>query len=182
MFHEERCPPAPPDISGRRIAPPAQRYYGKVGMKLNDDEQKSTGGVTSRGFVKGDSRINRRGRPRSFDQLRSLALQIAAENVIDAGGNTITRAEQLLRSWVKSRVPALQLAFAAYAWGKVPDKIEGVEFPKTPIKLVLRYGHELGCEPTPFDHLPPNIAREMRRRLNASTTEDGNSEAPAPGH
>ena len=74
--------------------------------------------------MKGDPRCNRNGRPKSFDQLRSLALQIAAENVIDAGGNTITRAEQLLRSWAKSRQPALQLAFAAYAWGKPPEKIE----------------------------------------------------------
>ena len=72
----------------------------------------------------------------------------------------------------------MQLAFAAYCWGKVPDKLEGVEFPKTTV--LVRYGHELGREPTPFDYLPPNVAREMQRRLNASTTEDGNSEPP--GH
>jgi len=108
---------------------------------MNETDDKSSGGVTSRGFVKGDSRINRRGRPRSFDQLRSLALQIAAENVIAADGSVLTRAEQLLRSWAKSRVPALQLAFAAYAWGKPPDKIEaeGLQ-PKT--TLILRYAHE----------------------------------------
>lgn len=54
----------------------------------------------------------------------------------------MTRGEALLRSWVKSRIPALQLAFAAYAWGKPPEKIEaeGLQ-PKT--RLILHYAHEL---------------------------------------
>jgi len=109
---------------------------------MNDTDDKSSGGVTSRGVVKGDRRINRAGRPRSFDQLRSLALQIAAEKVIAPDGSVLTRAEQLLRSWAKSEVPALQLAFAAYCWGKVPDKIEGVQFPNTTL-LVRFLGHKL---------------------------------------
>ena len=88
--------------------------------------------------------------------------------MIDAGGNKITRAEQLLRSWAKSRVPALQLAFAAYAWGKRPDKIEaeGLQ-PKTTVRLF--YAHErdaLEASAQPFAHLPPHVARVIRLNLN----------------
>ena len=43
---------------------------------MNDDEaqqQKTRVGVTGKGFVKGDPRINRLGRPKHFDQFRKLA-------------------------------------------------------------------------------------------------------------
>jgi len=141
---------------------------------MNETDDKSSGGVTSRGFVKGDRRINRAGRPRSFDQLRSLALQIAAERVIAPDGSVLTRAEQLLRSWAKSRVPALQLAFATYAWGKPPEKVEMTNELRPKIKLVLRYAHEAGQPLTPYDLVPPNVAREMRR-LSASSTDGEHS-------
>ena len=111
----------------------------------------------------GDSRIRRSGHPRSFHDLRKLALKIAAEKVVAADGSVIPRAEQLLRSWVKSRVPALQLAFAAYAWGKPPEKIEaeGLQ-PKT--TLTLYYAHERpDSEPSAF------------RLKQPSATDDGNS-------
>ena len=40
------------------------------------------------GFVKGDPRINRKGRPRSFKELRDLARQIAEEKAV-VKGNTL---------------------------------------------------------------------------------------------
>jgi hypothetical protein len=137
----------------------------------NDDKQKPRAGVTGKGFVKGDPRINRAGRPRSFDELRKLALTIASERVPDAAGNSVTRAEQLLRSWAKSRAPALQLAFAAYAWGKPPEKIEaeGLQ-PKT--TLILRYGHERP------DYERPDSERSALRLKQPFATGDGNSESP----
>lgn len=36
------------------------------------------GGITGKGFVKGDPRINRKGRPKSFDALRARAIEISA--------------------------------------------------------------------------------------------------------
>jgi len=83
-------------------------------------------------------------------------------------GEMITRGELLLRNWLKSKNPILQRSFIEYWVGKVPDKIEaaGLE-PKTVVRLY--YDHELDSEPSPYDHLPPNLAREAQRRLTEKT-------------
>jgi len=90
-------------------------------------------------FKKGDPRINRGGRPRSFDQFRELARQIAAG--VAEGETTITVGEKILRDWSKSKKPQLQRAFIEYAFGRVPDKLDtsGLE---TKTTLILHYGHE----------------------------------------
>ena len=74
-----------------------------------------------------DPRINRKGRPKSFDQLRSLAQQIAHE-VAKAGGepviidgHSVTVAEAIMRQWAQSKNPALQAKFVEVAFGRVPD-------------------------------------------------------------
>ena len=92
-------------------------------------------------FIKGDPRINRSGRPKSFDELRKLAQGIAKEPVTTSRGARITLAEAILRSWAESKEPILQKAFMEYAFGKVPDKLETnpLEERKT---LILHYGHE----------------------------------------
>jgi len=81
-------------------------------------------------FTKGDPRINRKGRPKSFDALRELAQQIAHEAAQTGGqplvinGHTVTVAEAILRQWATSKNPQLQRAFMEVAFGKVPDKVE----------------------------------------------------------
>ena len=74
--------------------------------------------------MRSDLRINRKGRLRSFDELRKLAQAIANETTTDTQGNKITTADALLRSWARSKQPILQKAFIEYAFGKVPDKLE----------------------------------------------------------
>lgn len=71
-------------------------------------------------FSKGDSRINRNGRPRSFDQLRKLAQQIAHERI--AEGSTITAAEAILRQMAHDNPER----FIEIAFGKVPDQSENI--------------------------------------------------------
>jgi hypothetical protein len=81
------------------------------------DETSNTGSNRKPGtFQKGDARINRKGRPRSFDALRKMAQKIAVE---DAGD--MTRIELIMRAWSLSKNPTLQQKFIEYAYGKVPD-------------------------------------------------------------
>ena len=92
-------------------------------------------------FVKGDVRINRTGRPRGFDEMRRVALRIACETVTLRNGRRMSVIEALLRSWVCSKEPALQIKFMEIAFGKVPENVRGETFePKT--TLILHYAHE----------------------------------------
>ena len=81
-------------------------------------------------FVKGDARINRKGRPKSFDAFRELARSIAHEPATSKGENVVingkvaTVSEMILRKWAASNNPVLQRAFVEIAYGKVPDRIE----------------------------------------------------------
>src|SRR5439155_22280740 len=102
-----------------------------------DPQRKMPGGVTGKGFVKGDPRCNRKGRPKGFDEVRRVAQMIADEHVVGADGNTITRAELLLRRWSRSKNPRLQMLFMEIAFGPVPPtKVEanGLE-PRTTLFL-----------------------------------------------
>jgi len=92
-------------------------------------------------FVKGDVRINRTGRPRGFDEMRKLALRMACETVTLRNGRTMSVIEAMLRSWVCSKEPALQIKFMEIAFGKVPDRIEATGLENKPT-LILHHAHE----------------------------------------
>lgn len=92
------------------------------------DPTRKTGGNRPGTFQKGDLRINRKGRPRTFDGLRELAQQIAHETAIKASGDPIlvngravTVTEMILRQWAQSKDARLQQAFVDIAFGKVPN-------------------------------------------------------------
>ena len=80
-------------------------------------------------FKKGDPRINRNGRPKSFDQLRTLAQEIAHEVAKDKSGHEVTVngkratvAEMILRQMATD--PKRQQTFLEISYGKVPQPVE----------------------------------------------------------
>jgi hypothetical protein len=93
-------------------------------------------------FVKGDPRINRNGRPRSFDALRKLMQTKAGEIATDADGKPIerdgkpvTNAEMFVEAWMKDKKQ--RRSFAEFAWGK---PVEEVEVKNTgDLKVVIEY-------------------------------------------
>ena len=112
-------------------------------MNATENQQSNGQRRGLRPFVKGDSRINRRGRPAGFDEMRKLALQLACETVTDNRGRRMSCAEAILRSWLVSPEPKLQKLFLEYAFGPVPptklDVAAGQERNKV---LRLHFGHE----------------------------------------
>ena len=114
----------------------------------------NTGKVPGGPFRKGDPRINRKGRPKSFDALRSLAQEIAHEAakrgdgqpvVID--GHTVTVTEAIMRSWAVSKDPRLQQKFIEVAYGQVPSvtRLEGQDGGPMVIKVI--YENEDNADP-----------------------------------
>lgn len=95
-------------------------FYGVVIKK----EMTSNTGVNRKAgtFKKGDKRINRKGRPKSFDAARALAQSIAHEEVTNSKGDTVTVTEAILRQWAASKDPRLQMYFFEVAYGKVPNE------------------------------------------------------------
>jgi len=84
-----------------------------------------------------DPRRNTKGRPKSFKQLRALAVSIAQEPVKD--GDTVTRIEKLLREMIKSDNPSDHALLLKYAYGNVPDEVENKN--SGTIKLVVQYAN-----------------------------------------
>lgn len=89
---------------------------------------------TKRGtFQPGDARINRNGRPRSFDGLRSIAQEIAGRPITALaklslthredipGAEDFTIAQHILYHWATSGDYRQQSAFLEIAFGKPPD-------------------------------------------------------------
>lgn len=78
------------------------------------------------GFGEHKEHINRNGtKLRDFAMFRAAAIKIANEEV-EVGKNKekMPIYEAILRQWAQSKNPQLQMAFIAYAFGKVPDRSE----------------------------------------------------------
>jgi hypothetical protein len=121
------------------------------------DETSNTGHNSPRRgqFVRGDPRINRKGRPRSFDELRKLAVLVAAET--DEAG--ITRALEILRDWAKSKEVVKQDRFMAYAYGKPKDEVE--HSGELVTKVIIEYSDDKTTDLTPGPEAGQTIPPEV---------------------
>ena len=78
-----------------------------------------------RPFQKGDARINRKGRPKSFDGLRALTQMILHEKVKSKDGSIVmSRLEIILREMAASKDPRQKQWLVEVGFGKVPQKVD----------------------------------------------------------
>jgi len=85
-------------------------------------------------FVKGDPRINRNGRPKSFDELRALALKLLREDV-----DGKAQVEIILRKILVDNPTKL----IEYGYGKVPDEL----LTDGEVRIIVEYAGERDAEP-----------------------------------
>lgn len=95
----------------------------EIQRENNAETPKMEGGITGKGFVKGDKRINRKGRPKSFDKLRALVQEIAGETV---EGEEVTRIQTMIKRMLDSAQPADRATVLAYGWGKPKDETDNL--------------------------------------------------------
>ena len=82
-----------------RLMPPEDKQFGKP---------------------KGNKR-NTKGRPKSFDALRKLAVRIAGEQ---ADEEDLTRVQLMLTAMASSKNPSDRALFLAYAFGKPKEEVD----------------------------------------------------------
>lgn len=113
-------------------------------------------------FKKGDPRINRKGRPKSFDALRRLAQQIACEVVKDPDLDApVSRVEQMLREMSGSGDARKLVPFLEIAYGKVP----------APVEVTGKNGGPIATQQV-FDHSAAAAALAARSAQDRSESGD----------
>ena len=101
-------------------------------------------------FTKGDPRINRNGRPKSFDALRKLAQQIATEDVKQNGqplvidGHKVTVIEAVMRALASSKNSKDRELFLKYAYGSPPQAVEltGKDGGPVASEIIIKYADD----------------------------------------
>jgi hypothetical protein len=117
------------------------------------ENRKPKPGTFEKGAGK-DPRINRKGRPKSFDAVRALFQSIAQEPIVQKDGthyvidnHIVTIIEGIGRSWATSKNGQMQKAFVEVAYGQVPSvtRLEGQDGGPMVIKVV--YENEDNADP-----------------------------------
>jgi hypothetical protein len=127
---------------------------------------------TGRGtFKKGDPRINRNGRPRAFDKLRALTIDMFTKPALDSVGNKIyienkpvTIIEYILWKMIHSKDPRDVRYALEIAYGKVPDKID-----------ITSAGASIKQDDRKFDRAISTLADAIRESLSGKDSQSDSS-------
>lgn len=96
-------------------------------------------------FVKGDPRINRTGRPRSFDKLRDLAQELSDEIARDQAGQPVTHMGEVMTN-IEVLMRKMMIddpgRFVEIAYGKVPTPPLDITSDGGPISISLKWSEE----------------------------------------
>lgn len=94
-------------------------------------------------FVKGDPRINRKGRPRTSDQLKDLGLSLLHEPAKDKDGKPLiidghvaTNLEMILRRMMSDKRQSADLLDRVYGKPAQPVQLSGPDDGPIPVDLV----------------------------------------------
>jgi hypothetical protein len=124
------------------------------------ENRKPKPGTFEKGAGK-DPRINRKGRPKSFDAVRALFQSIAQEPIVQKDGthyvidnHIVTIIEGIGRSWATSKNGQMQKAFVEVAYGQVPSvtRLEGQD--GGPIQVQ----HEIEIKPIDYREAIASLA------------------------
>lgn len=87
--------------------------------------------LQGKGFEAHPEHINRNGRPKQFDELRKMIVDMGNDEIeIEVGKGKskkkikVTRFERILMDWFNSQSFEKQQAIIAHGFGKVPDKLD----------------------------------------------------------
>ena len=108
-------------------------------------------------FQKADPRINRTGRPKTYDLIHEIAARLCAEPAdLEDNPEGISQLEAIMREWLTAKNYHKQLAVIQYAFGKIPEQIEIQK--KEPNRVIIDWGDDPG-----YDYDEEEIEEERRR-------------------
>lgn len=123
-------------------------------------------------FVKGDKRINRKGRPKTIKELRSLIQTLLNEGMRD--DPSVTRLETMLRQMMISKSPANNKTVLEYGYGKVPDETKVTGDATQPIVFRVIYDDRgTGIPGTPTEQRTPQETKGIHPEQGETESDSG---------